>query len=68
MVCVRKMACEVELKTVDAGVLFSSEAGNPDTAARFNADIEMFTSGGESPDPTNLSCKLDERPSRPKTE
>jgi peptide/nickel transport system substrate-binding protein len=48
-----QLGVEVELRSVDAGVLFSSDPGNPDTAAKFYADIEMFTSGGESPDPTN---------------
>ncbi|HEY3082731.1 MAG TPA: peptide ABC transporter substrate-binding protein [Chloroflexota bacterium] len=44
---------QVELKTVDAGVFFSSAAGNPDTASHFYTDVEMFTNGSEQPDPTN---------------
>ncbi|MCO5177877.1 MAG: ABC transporter substrate-binding protein [Thermomicrobiales bacterium] len=40
-----------ELKSIDAGVYFSSDAGNPDTAAHFYADIEMFTDGPASPYP-----------------
>src|SRR5262249_38649027 len=47
-----KLGVEVELKSVDAGVFFSSDAGNPDTAGHFYADREMFTNGGSSPDQT----------------
>ncbi|HEX5503345.1 MAG TPA: peptide ABC transporter substrate-binding protein [Thermomicrobiales bacterium] len=39
------------LKTVSADVFFSTGAGNPDTAAHFYADMEMFTNGPTSPDP-----------------
>lgn len=35
----------VELKSIDAGVYFSSDAGNPDTVAHFYADVTMFTNG-----------------------
>jgi peptide/nickel transport system substrate-binding protein len=48
-----QLGVRVELKSVDAGVLFSSDPGTADTASKFNADIQMFTSGGESPDPAN---------------
>jgi peptide/nickel transport system substrate-binding protein len=44
----------VQLRAIDAGVFFSSDAGNPDTAAKFYADIEMFTTGNDFPDPTNF--------------
>jgi peptide/nickel transport system substrate-binding protein len=43
---------DTELKSVDAGVFFSSDAGNPDTAAHFYTDIEMFTNNPSSPDYT----------------
>ena len=51
-----KQACEsigiaVEIKAIDAGVYFSSDAGNPDTWAHFYADIEMFTNGPSTPYP-----------------
>ena len=46
-----KLGIKVELKSVTGGVFFGRE-GN-DTASRFFADIEMFTNGAESPDPTN---------------
>jgi peptide/nickel transport system substrate-binding protein len=48
-----KLGVEVELKSIDAGVFFSSDAGNPDTAGHFYADVEMFTNNAESPDYTN---------------
>jgi peptide/nickel transport system substrate-binding protein len=41
----------VELKSVDSGVFFSSDAGNPDTYGHFYADIEMYTNGPSSPYP-----------------
>jgi peptide/nickel transport system substrate-binding protein len=47
-----KLGVEVELKSVDAGVFFSSDAGNPDTASHFFTDVEMFTNGASSPDQT----------------
>jgi peptide/nickel transport system substrate-binding protein len=48
----QQLGVEVELKSVDAGVFFSSDAGNPDTAAHFYTDVEMFTNGASSPDMT----------------
>ncbi len=36
-----------------AGVFFSSDPGNPDTASHFYTDVEMFTNGSEQPDQTN---------------
>jgi peptide/nickel transport system substrate-binding protein len=48
-----KLGVEVELKSIDAGVFFSSDAGNPDTASHFYADVEMYTNGASSPDQTN---------------
>jgi peptide/nickel transport system substrate-binding protein len=47
-----KIGAEIELKSVDAGVFFSSDAGNPDTAAHFYTDVEMFTNNPSSPDYT----------------
>ena len=41
----------VELKTVDAAIFFSSDAGNPDTYGHFYADLEMYTNGPSSPYP-----------------
>ena len=42
---------KVELKSIDASVYFSSDAGNPDTVAHFYADVTMFTNGPVSPYP-----------------
>jgi len=43
----------VQLRAIDAGVFFSSDVGNPDTAAKLYADVEMYTTGNDFPDPTN---------------
>lgn len=45
-----QLGIEVELKSVDAGVFFSSDVANPDTAAKFFADVEMFTNNPAQPD------------------
>ncbi|BAZ44164.1 extracellular solute-binding protein [Chondrocystis sp. NIES-4102] len=42
----------VELKSIDPGVYFSSDASNNDTVEHFYADIQMYTTGNTSPDPT----------------
>jgi peptide/nickel transport system substrate-binding protein len=47
----QKIGIETELKSVDAGVYFASDAGNPDTYGHFTADAEMFTSTPDSPFP-----------------
>ena len=47
-----QLGIKVELKSVAAGTFFSS-GESPDTAAKFFTDVEMFTNGAESPDPTN---------------
>ncbi len=41
----------VELKSIDASVYFSSDAGNPDTVCHFYADVTMFTNGPVNPYP-----------------
>ncbi len=46
------LGISVELKTIDPSIFFSSDAGNPDTIERFYADLQMFTTGNLSPDPT----------------
>jgi peptide/nickel transport system substrate-binding protein len=40
------------LKSIDAGVFFSSSPGNNDTAAHFYTDVEMFTDTFGSPFPS----------------
>jgi peptide/nickel transport system substrate-binding protein len=47
----QKIGIETELKSVDAGVFFSSDPGNPDIFARFSTDTQMFTSTFDSPFP-----------------
>ncbi|MBI4610721.1 MAG: peptide ABC transporter substrate-binding protein [Candidatus Rokubacteria bacterium] len=51
-----KQACsragiEMELKSVVAAVFFSSDPANPDTAAHFSADLQMYTLTMGAPDP-----------------
>lgn len=51
-----KQACEMagvemELKSIPDAVFFSSDPGNPDTFAKFNADMQMYTSPMREPDP-----------------
>ena len=48
---------KVELKSIDAAVFFSSDAGNPDTYAHFYADIEMYTNGPSNPFPLNWALR-----------
>jgi peptide/nickel transport system substrate-binding protein len=48
----QKIGIETELKSVDAGVFFSSAPGNPDTFGHFYADVQMFTSTFDSPYPS----------------
>jgi len=45
----QKIGVDTELKSVQAGVFFSSDVGNPDTAAKFYTDIEMFTNNSSDP-------------------
>jgi peptide/nickel transport system substrate-binding protein len=47
----QKIGIETELKSVDAGVFFASDPGNPDIFARFSTDVQMFTSTFDSPFP-----------------
>lgn len=47
----QKAGIDVELKTVDAGVFFSSDPANPDTIGHFYADLQMYTSPLNQPDP-----------------
>jgi len=47
----QKAGIDVELKSVVASVFFSSDVANPDTYAKFTADIEMFQIPMTQPDP-----------------
>ena len=46
-----EIGVNVTLKTIDASVFFSSDAGNNDTASHFYTDIEMYTNGPTTPYP-----------------
>jgi peptide/nickel transport system substrate-binding protein len=46
----------VELRSIDPGVFFSTDAGNPDTFGHFFADVQMYTNNYEQPDPTSYLC------------
>jgi peptide/nickel transport system substrate-binding protein len=48
---------ETELKSVDAGVFFGSDVGNPDNIGHFFADIQMYTTGASEPDPAAHLCQ-----------
>ncbi|MCG8346398.1 MAG: ABC transporter substrate-binding protein [Chloroflexales bacterium] len=53
----QEIGVKTELKTVDAGVFFGSDVGNPDTNSHFFADVQMFTTGAGEPDPTTYFCQ-----------
>lgn len=42
---------QVELKSIDNSIFFSSDPTNPDTFNHFYADVQMYTTGNSSPDP-----------------
>ncbi|MDQ3548982.1 MAG: peptide ABC transporter substrate-binding protein, partial [Chloroflexota bacterium] len=44
-----KLGLTVEIKSIDASVFFSSDAGNPDTYGHFYADMQMYTDGPVGP-------------------
>lgn len=47
----QQIGIETELKSVDAGVFFGADVGNPDTNSKFYTDVEMYTSTFGSPFP-----------------
>ena len=47
----QKAGIEVELKSVTASVYFSSDVANPDTYGKFIADIQMYNTTMQAPDP-----------------
>jgi peptide/nickel transport system substrate-binding protein len=53
----QEIGVETELKSVDAGVFFGSDAGNPDNIGHFFADIQMYTTGADQPDATTHLCQ-----------
>jgi peptide/nickel transport system substrate-binding protein len=50
----QKAGIDVELKSITASVYFSSDVANPDTYKKFNADLQMYTTTLEAPDPQNM--------------
>jgi peptide/nickel transport system substrate-binding protein len=51
----QKAGIDIELKSITPSVYFSSDVANPETARKFYADIQMFTTGvGAPPDPEGL--------------
>ena len=53
-----EIGVETELKNVDAGVYFGSDAGNPDNIGHFFTDIEMYTTGAAEPSPIAHLCQF----------
>lgn len=47
-----KIGVQANLRAIDGGVFFGSDAGNPDNFGHFFADVEMYTSSPDSPVPT----------------
>jgi peptide/nickel transport system substrate-binding protein len=47
----QKAGIEMELKSVTSSVYFSSDVGNPDTYAKFYADVQMYNTNMGAPDP-----------------
>ena len=47
----QKAGIALELKSVSGSVFFSSDQGNPDTAGKFWADVQMYTADQGVPDP-----------------
>jgi peptide/nickel transport system substrate-binding protein len=47
----RKAGIDLELKSVTPAVFFSSDVDNPDTFPHFYADLQMYTTGPDRPDP-----------------
>ncbi|MEN9212501.1 MAG: hypothetical protein Q6K35_06755, partial [Thermostichus sp. DG02_4_bins_136] len=40
------------LRSIDASIFFDSEPNNPDNLGHFYADLQMYTTGNDNPDPT----------------
>ncbi|WP_324751604.1 peptide ABC transporter substrate-binding protein [Roseovarius sp. Pro17] len=47
----RQIGALTELRAIDASVFFSSDPDSPDTLAKFNADMQMYASASDGPDP-----------------
>jgi peptide/nickel transport system substrate-binding protein len=42
---------DVELKSIDGSIFFSGDPSNPDALNRFQADLQMLSTGNNNPDP-----------------
>lgn len=62
----RQIGVGTELRSIDASVFFSGDAGSPDTLQKFGAHVQMYASASDGPDPeaylSGWSC--DNIPSR----
>ncbi|WP_210213733.1 peptide ABC transporter substrate-binding protein [Mesorhizobium sp. M4A.F.Ca.ET.022.05.2.1] len=62
-----EIGVDVELKSLDASVLFGSDPNNPDTFQKFYSDIQMATDYPLQPDPAEYAarytCELAPKPS-----
>ena len=47
----QKAGIDLELKSVVASVYFSSDVANPDTYSKFYADLQMYNTTADTPDP-----------------
>ncbi len=47
-----KIGIDLELRSIDASIFFDSEPNNPDNLGHFYADLQMYTTGNDNPDPT----------------
>jgi len=54
----QKIGIETEIKSVDQSIYFSSDPGNPDTASHFSTDLEMLSSGVDSPFPAGYMARF----------
>ncbi len=48
----RAIGIDVEIKPTDSGIMFGDDTSNPDSIARFNADLMMFGTTSNNFDPT----------------
>lgn len=53
-----ELGLQLELKSIDSSVYFSTDAGNPDTSGKFYADFQMHSTGGSSPYPITFMARF----------
>ena len=47
----RQIGARTQLRSIDASVFFGGDPGSPDTLEKFNADVQMYASASDGPDP-----------------